>query len=188
MGILDKNLSLRNRNKILVGVWEDEDALIHAAEVLVYKGINIHDIYTPYPVHGLDRIIGVKRSRLARIAFLCGTTGLILMISMIYYMYVVDWPINVGNKPVRFTPSWIPVMFEGTVLCTAFGMGFFFFWRNRLLHGVKNDLLDDRQTDDRMIVAIETTESMNQSEVIEMMKSNGAVETREYVNGVQTVI
>ncbi len=90
--------------------------------------------------------------------------------------------------PSAKRPSWIPVMFEGTVLCTAFGMGFFFFWRNRMLHGVKNDLLDERQTDDRMVVAIETTDSMNQSEVIEMMKANGAVETREYVNGVQTVI
>jgi hypothetical protein len=180
MAILDKNLSLRNRNKILVGVWEDEDALVDAAHALVDKGIHIHDIYTPYPVHGLDRIIGVKRSKLARVAFFCGLTGLILMVTMIWYMYVIDWPINIGNKPVRFTPSWIPVMFEGTVLCTAYGMGFFFFWRNRMLFAVKNDLLDDRQTDDRLVVAIETVEGMNEAEVVELMKSKGAVETKEF--------
>jgi hypothetical protein len=95
-------------------------------------------------------------------------------------MYVIDWPINIGNKPVRFTPSWIPVMFEGTVLCTAYGMGFFFFWRNRMLFAVKNDLLDDRQTDDRLVVAIETVEGMNEAEVVELMKSKGAVETKEF--------
>lgn len=188
MGILDKKLSLRNRNKMIVGVWEDEDALMDATSEISHKGIAIHDIYTPYPVHGLDRIIGVKRSKLARVAFLCGLTGLILMTTMIYYMYVIDWPINVGNKPVRFTPSWIPVMFEGMVLCTAYGMGFFFFWRNRMLFGVKNDLLDERQTDDRMVMAVELSDSINEQDLISTMKNKGAVEVREFHHGVQTVI
>ena len=70
----------------------------------------------------------------------------------------------------------------------TYGMGFFFFWRNRLLHGVKNDLLDIRQTDDRMVMAIECVEGLNESEVLKMMKSNGAVELREYNHGVQTTI
>lgn len=188
MGILDKKLSLRNRSKMLVGVWEDEDKLVEATSALVHDGIQIHDIYTPYPVHGLERILGARRSRLARVAFICGLIGLILMTTMIWYMYVHDWPVNVGNKPVRFTPSWIPVMFEGTVLCTAYGMGFIFFWRNRLLMGVKNDLLDDRQTDDRMVIAIECVEGMNESDVLNTMKSNGAVELRELNHGVQTTI
>jgi len=188
MGLVDKNLSLRNRKKMLIGIWEDEDTLVSATKSIVDKGINIHDIFTPYPVHGLDHIIGVKRSRLARVAFLSGLTGLILMTTMVWYMYVYDWPINVGNKPVRFSPSWIPVMFEGTILCTAYGMGIIFFLRNRMLHGIKNDILDDRQTDDRMVMAIETEEGLDESQVLSMMKDNGAVETREMVNGVQTVI
>ena len=82
----------------------------------------------------------------------------------------------------------IPVMFEGTVLCTAYGMGFFFFWRNRMLLGVKNDLLDERQTDDRMIMAIECLDGVNESEVLNIMKNNGAVECREMSHGVQTTI
>ena len=86
MGLVDKNLSLRNRNKMLIGVWEDEDALLSASQAVVDKGIHIHDVFTPYPVHGLDRIIGVKRSRLARVAFFCGLTGLSLMFLMIWYM------------------------------------------------------------------------------------------------------
>ncbi|MCH1544594.1 MAG: DUF3341 domain-containing protein, partial [Bacteroidia bacterium] len=64
---------------MLIGIWEDEDTLVSATKSIVDKGINIHDIFTPYPVHGLDHIIGVKRSRLARVAFLSGLTGLILM-------------------------------------------------------------------------------------------------------------
>ena len=57
-----------------------------------------------------------------------------------------------------------------------------------MLHGIKNDILDIRQTDDRMVMAIETEEGLDESEVLSMMKDNGAVETREMVNGVQTVI
>lgn len=188
MAILDKNLSLRNRNKMLVGVYEDEDNLMQATQSLVDAGVHVHDVYTPYPVHGLDRIMGIRRSRLARVAFFCGLTGLSLAITMIWYMYVHDWPMNIGNKPERFTPSWIPVMFEATVLCTAFGMGFFFFWRNRMLHGVKNELLDLRQTDDRMIIAVETKEGMDEKSTLDLMKKNGAVELREFHNGVQTTL
>ena len=57
-----------------------------------------------------------------------------------------------------------------------------------MLLGVKNDLLDERQTDDRMIMAIECTEGLNESDVLNIMKSNGAVECREMTHGVQTTI
>jgi hypothetical protein len=67
-------------------------------------------------------------------------------------------------------------------------MSFFFFWRNRLVHGIKNELLDIRQTDDRMVIAIETTQELDQKAILTMMKKGGAVEMREFENGVQTVI
>jgi len=188
MGIIDKNLSLRNRNRMLLGVWEDEDKLVEATSSLVHAGVKIQDVYTPYPVHGLDRIMGVRRSWLSIVAFLCGMTGFSLAFLMIHYMYVQDWPVDVGNKPVRFSPSWIPVLFEATVLCTAFGMAFFFFIRNRMIWGIQPELLDERQTDDRMIIAVETESGMNDKEVLDMMKKHGAVELRERVGGVSTTI
>ena len=67
-------------------------------------------------------------------------------------------------------------------------MSFFFFWRNRLVHGIKNELLDIRQTDDRMVVAIETVNGMDEKAVLDIMKKHGAVEVREFHNGVQTVL
>jgi hypothetical protein len=188
MGIIDKNLSLRNRNKLLLGLFDDEDKMVAATSALVHEGVNIQDVYTPYPVHGLDRIIGVRRSYLSIVAFLCGLTGFTLAFSMIYYMYVYDWPMNIGNKPERLTPSWVPILFEATVLCTAFGMAFFFFWRNRMVHGIKPELLDPRQTDDLMIICVESGENVNESKVFDIMKSNGAAELRQRVGGVSTVI
>ncbi|MFM7765739.1 MAG: DUF3341 domain-containing protein [Sphingomonadales bacterium] len=188
MGIIDKNLSLRDRNKMLLGIWENEDKLVEATSELVHAGVKIQDVYTPYPVHGLERIMGVRRSWLSIVAFLCGMTGFSLAFWMIYYMYVQDWPIDVGNKPVRFSPSWVPVLFEATVLCTAFGMAFFFFFRNRMIWGIKPELLDDRQTDDRMVIAVETGEGVDEKKVLKIMKDHGAVELREKTGGVQTTI
>lgn len=188
MGIIDNNLSLRYRNKMLIGVWEDEDKLMETAHALKDAGIKVQDIYTPYPVHGLDRVIGVRRSNLSIVAFLCGLTGFSLAVLMIWYMYIYDWPMDIGNKPVKFTPSWIPVMFESTVLCTAFGMAFFFFWRNRMVHGIKPELLDVRQTDDYLIVAVETPTTDEYNKVKSIFDSHSPVEIRERVEGIQTVI
>ncbi|MCC7297779.1 MAG: DUF3341 domain-containing protein [Bacteroidia bacterium] len=188
MGLIDKNLSLRNRRKLILGIFDDEDKLMDASSALVHEGVHIQDVYTPYPVHGLDRIIGVKRSNLSVVAFLCGLTGFSLACLMIWYMYVYDWPMNIGNKPERFTPSWIPIMFESTVLCTAYGMGFFFFIRNRLLHGIQPELLHDRQTDDTMVICIETGDGVNESKIVDIMRSKGATEVRERNGGVQTTI
>jgi Protein of unknown function (DUF3341) len=188
MGIIDSNISVRNRRKLLLGVYDDEDKLMAAASALVHDGVKVQDVYTPYPVHGLDRVIGVKRSNLSVIAFICGFTGFSLAATMIWYMYVYDWPMDIGNKPARFTPSWIPILFESTVLCTAFGMAFFFFLRNRMVHGIKPELLDERQTDDLMIISVETGEGVNESQVLDIMRNNGAYELRERNGGVSTVI
>lgn len=188
MGMIDKNVSLRNRRKLLLGIYDDEDKMVAATSELMQEGIQVHDVYTPYPVHGLDRIIGVKRSNLSVIAFLCGLTGLSLAALMITYMYVIDWPMDIGNKPARLTPSWVPILFESTVLCTAFGMAFFFFWRNRLVHGIKPELLDERQTDDHMVVLVETGDGIDEKKVFDIMRKNGAAELRERTGGVSTVI
>lgn len=188
MGIIDNNLSLRNRRKLLLGVYEDEDKLVSAASALAHEGVKVQDIYTPYPVHGLDRIIGARRSWLSIAAFLCGLTGFSLAYLMIWYMYVHDWPLDIGNKPERLTPSWVPILFESTVLCTAFGMAFFFFWRSRLVHGIKPELLDPRQTDDLMIICVETGDNVNEAKVLDIMKQNGASELRTRTGGVSTVI
>jgi hypothetical protein len=67
-------------------------------------------------------------------------------------------------------------------------MGFFFFLRNRMIWGIKPELLDERQTDDRMVIAVETDESVDEKKVLKIMKDHGAVELRESNGGVQTTI
>ncbi|TXI81761.1 MAG: DUF3341 domain-containing protein, partial [Flavobacteriales bacterium] len=113
-------------NKVIYAVYEDPEQLKEGARKLVSNGIKVKDTWSPFPIHGIDPIIGVKRTRLAIVAFMFGITGTCLALLGIWYMNIFDWPMNIGGKP-SFTlyqnlPAFIPVTFEFTVLCAAHGM------------------------------------------------------------------
>ena len=98
-------------------------------------------------------------------------------------MNVVDWPMIIGGKPntLGMFTSFIPVIFELTILFTAFGMVIMFFARSRMIHGIKEDILDVKQTDDAMILAIDNgvEQSVSNDEIIATLQNEGAVEVRE---------
>jgi hypothetical protein len=106
----------------VLGVYDDEDVLLHAVEKVRGKGVKIHEVYTPYPVHGLEDVLGYKRSRLPIAAFLFGMLGTSLAMTMQFYMMNFDWPMIIGGKDHAAFPDFIPVGFEMTVLLAAFGM------------------------------------------------------------------
>jgi hypothetical protein len=100
--------------------------------------------------------------------------------TLAYSMNVVDWPMIIGGKPqdISVFTSFIPVIFELTILFTAFGMVILFFARSRMVHGIKEDLLSRRQTDDHMVIAIDNAESqdLSNSEIQSLLSSEGAIE------------
>jgi hypothetical protein len=89
----------------------------------------------------------------------------------------------IGGKPMDITvfTSFIPVIFELTILFTAFGMVGMFFTRQRMVHGIKEDILDIRQTDDKLVLAIDNGQDqpMSAQEIRSMIESEGAIEVRE---------
>lgn len=180
--MVDKSIILDNK-KFTVGVFDDGDKLLHAVHTLKEKGVKIFDCYTPYPVHHLDKALGYNRSNLTVGAFLCGLLGSLSGFTLAYYMNVIDWPMIIGGKPndIKVFTSFIPIIFELTILFTAFGMVIMFFMRSRLFHGIKEDLLDLRQTNDRLVLAIDDNEDhpISQSEITSLLKNEGALEIRE---------
>ena len=112
--------------QFLVATFPDEVTLRHAARRLSDAGFHIYDAYTPYPVHGLSELIGVRHSRLPLVALAGGVAGCMAALAMQFYMAVIDWPLNVGGKPLHSWPAFIPVTFETTILVAAlaavFGM------------------------------------------------------------------
>ncbi|MFY0643710.1 MAG: DUF3341 domain-containing protein [Bacteroidia bacterium] len=180
--MVDKEILLDNK-QFTVGIFEDSDKLLNAVKALRKKGVNIFDCYTPFPVHHLDKELGYKRTNLTVGAFIMGALGGLSGFTLAYYMNVQDWPMIIGGKPMSINvfTSFIPVIFELTILFTAFGMVGMFFARSRMIHGIKEDILDIRQTDDRLVLAIDNSveQPLDSSEIISMIQSEGAVDVRE---------
>lgn len=148
-------------NKVFHVMYDDDDKLMEAARELVGKGIHVNDVYSPFPIHGIDPIIGVKRTRLAIASFMYAMTGTSLALLGMWYFMISDWPMNIGGKPsfslFENIPAFIPVTFEFSVLCGAHGMAITYFLRNGTLPGMPASNPDPRTTDDKFVIEITTS-------------------------------
>ena len=148
-------------NKVFHVMYDDDDKLMEAARELVGKGIHVNDVYSPFPIHGIDPIIGVKRTRLAIASFMYAMTGTSLAVLGMWYFMISDWPMNIGGKPsfslFENIPAFIPVTFEFSVLCGAHGMAITYFLRNGTLPGMPASNPDPRTTDDKFVIEIITS-------------------------------
>lgn len=145
--------------QIIHGVFGDEVPMMKACEKLRSSGIRIKDVFSPFPIHGLDGAIGLPRTRLAICAFIYGITGTGLATLMMWYMMVHDWPNDIGGKPTWAyyfaVPAFIPITFEATVFCAAHGMALTYLLRCWLVPGAKAKNPDPRTTDDKFLVLLE---------------------------------
>lgn len=164
----------------IVGIFEDEDVLLKAVENSRDKGIKIHEVYSPFPVHGLDEALGYKRSRLPIAAFLFGMTGTSLALLMQFWMLGYDWPMIIGGKNHASLPPFVPVTFELTVLLAAFGMVGTFFIVSDMKPYKYPRQFDLRSTDDKHVMAIDLANNkLSKDELASILKSNGASEVNE---------
>ncbi len=174
-------------NKVIYAVYEDPEVLKGAAKKLVRAGVKVKDVYSPFPVHGLDPIIGVKRTRLAIAAFMFGITGTCLALLGMWYFMIYDWPMNVGGKPnntlYHNIPSFIPVTFEFTVFCAAHGMSISYLIRNKTLPGMPARNPDPRSTDDKFIMEIRTEENhgSDAGDITNLLSDTNAFEINERI-------
>ena len=162
----------------LVGVFDDEDAVLNGIRKVRGAGLKIHDVFSPFPVHGIDDALGIKKSRLPIAAFLFGLTGTSLALTMQIWMLGYDWPMIIGGKDPISIPNYIPITFEGRVLFTAFGMVITFFISNGLGPGTHfHPRFDVRATDNKFVMAIEMSRnSMSEEEISRALKDSGAEE------------
>ncbi|MDC3336567.1 DUF3341 domain-containing protein [Flavobacteriales bacterium] len=172
-------------DKVIYAMYDDDDVLKDGAKMLVGKGVHVADVYSPFPIHGIDPIIGVKHTRLGINAFLYGLTGTTLAITAINYFMIQDWPMNIGGKPsfsmLENLPSFIPIIFEFTVLCAAHGMAITYLLRNKTLPGMPARNPDPRTTDDKFVMEVRVNENSQFSgdELQAMIKETGIIEIEE---------
>ena len=169
-----------HKTRYLVGIYDEEHVLMHAISHVRHEGVNIKEVYSPYPIHGMEAALGYKGSRLSRAAFLFGVTGFLCASSMILFMMNIDWPMIVGGKSTLPYPDFVPVSFELTVLFASFGMVGTFLIVSNLLPGVEAKIIDPRSTDDKFVLALDIDANKKSVEEISiLLKAQGASEVYE---------
>jgi hypothetical protein len=138
-----------------VACYKDEHTLFNAIKKVRGNGYKIDEVYTPFPVHGLDGALGYKETDLHIAGFCYGITGLSTAVGFIGWALSKDWPQNFGGKPHFALPAFIPIMFELTVLFAAVGMVLTFCYLCQIMPGVKKHLFHERQTDDTFVLTID---------------------------------
>ena len=145
--------------KTIYGIFDCEEVLLSSVKEIRENKIEIIEVYSPFPVHGLDKALGLKETRMAITAFIYGCIGISLASLMIYNIMIIDWAQNIGGKPnfsfYHNMPSFIPVMFECTVLFAAHLMSITYLVRNGLYPGGTSDSPDERTTDDKFLMVID---------------------------------
>lgn len=168
------------KNNYILAYFNDEEPLMEAVKAVRGGGTAIKEVYSPFPIHGIDDLLDYKRSRLPIAAFLFGCVGFSLGLAMQTYMLGVDWPMNVGGKPAMAWPDFVPVTFEATVLITALGMVGTFFAACGFYPGAEAKIPDTRVTDDLLVIAIEKSKISGSFEQLsQMLMSKGAIEIKE---------
>ena len=165
-------------SKVIHAIYTDDDILMSAVKQVKAKRFHIEEIYTPFPVHGLDKAMGLAPTRIAITAFIYGLIGLTVAILMMNFIMIEDWPQNIGGKPsfsyIENMPAFVPIMFELTVFFAAHLMVITFYLRSRMWPFKNAENPDPRTTDDHFLMEIAV--NGNEKELEGLLAETGAVE------------
>jgi hypothetical protein len=164
------------RKKFVVGCFEEESVLFEAVKRVRKAGYKLHDVYTPFPIHGLDRVMGLRDTSLHTAGFIYGISGTTLGLSFISWVFTRDWPLNIGGKPHFALPAWIPILFELTVLFAAVGMVLTFCYICQMAPFVRKHHFHLRATDDKFVMVIECNPKTDEFAASSFLESVGATE------------
>ncbi len=145
----------------LVAEFVDEHTILDAARRAYAEGYRRLDAYTPIPVEGLSEVVGFRKSRIPLLMLLGGIAGLVGGFALQYWVHVINYPINIGGKPLNSVPMWVPITFETTVLLAALTGVLAMILLNGLpapYHPLFNVAEFARASQDRFFLAIEATD------------------------------
>jgi len=145
-------------SKVIHALYDDDDVLLSAVKEVKAAHHHIEEVFTPFPVHGLDSAMGLERTRMGVTAFLFGLTGLAFATWFLNLIMIQDWPQNIGGKPsfsfAENMPAFVPILFEMTVFFAAHLMVITFYMRSKIWPFKKAENPDPRTTDDKFLMEI----------------------------------
>jgi hypothetical protein len=147
----------------LIAMFDTPAGIMHAAEAVRDAGYKSWDVIAPFPIHGLDRAMGMRRSVVPRFSLAGGIVGFATGMTLIWWVGAWNYQLTVGGKPF-FSPIFaFPVAYELTILLTAFATILGMFLLNRLpmhYHAVMKQAHFKRATDDRFFIVIEARDPL----------------------------
>lgn len=165
-------------SKVIHALYDDDDVLMNAVKEVRAAHHHIEEVYTPFPVHGLDKAMGLEGTRLGITAFMYGVLGLGFATWFLNLIMIEDWPQNIGGKPsfefYMNMPAFVPIMFEMTVFFAAHLMVITFYMRSKIWPFREAENPDPRTTDDHFLMEVAVDGS--EDELTSLLKSTGAVE------------
>ncbi len=167
-------------NKVIYAIYNDDDVLMDAVKQTRAAKHHIEEVFCPFPVHGLDKAMGLSPTRLAICAFMYGCVGISFATWMMDFIMIQDWPQDIGGKPsmsyIQNMPAFVPIMFEMTVFFAAHLMVITFYMRSRLWPFKSAENPDVRTTDDHFLM--EVAVHGDENEMVSFFKNTGAVEVK----------
>lgn len=166
--------------KGVAGIFDSEEKVLEATRKVKDAGFRQFEVITPYPVHGMEEAAGIQRSWLPWVTFFAAIVGLLAGLALTYWTSAVNWPINIGGKPMFSLPAFVPIMFELTILFAALSsVGALFVACG--LPKVDPPIIDPDLSCHKFCIFIPATDrGYEESKVEEMLKSFGA-ETKKAV-------
>ena len=159
----------------LVAEFRNEYVLLGSVKAIRDAGFEIVDAYTPFAVHGLDKAMGLKKSRINQISFLFALIGITVGVLGQYWVSAINWPINIGGRPWNSLPAFMPVAFEVMVLFCGLGTVFSFFAWRKVKYGKQGLQPNLRATNDRFYVVVKQGQERKSTSVVKdiVTENNG---------------
>ncbi len=172
--------------RVHLALFTSEAKLLAALHSCRDKGLTILDVRSPYPIHGVDELAGIPRSRLPNACLIGGVVGLSLALWFQYWTSSIDWPIDVGGKPWNSLPAFAPVAFELTILFAGLSVIFGLLFRSKLLPGCRGRISDPRVTDDCFELAVtRANAALSDAAMADLWRDSGAIDTSEFVEDIR---
>jgi hypothetical protein len=161
-----------------IGIFDEEEKFLASIKSLQEKEFRIHDVFTPYPVHEVFHLLK-RKSRLPTAAYFFGLIAILSILAFLYYTSVINWPIVYGGKPFNSFPSFIVVTIVLTIFTVTIASLAAFSVRSNLFPGRENTIFDNRATDDKFVIVLDTMEKSLAEKAAALMKEEGATEVLE---------
>ena len=165
--------------QVIIGLYDDENQFISALKKVQGEGISVHDVFTPYPVHEVFKVLKLKTG-MPIATFVYALIGFSMIYYYLYYSAVISYPLIYGGKPPHSIPSFIIIAFVSMISFAVLMSFITFLFRTKMYPGKRPNTVEPRSTNDAFVIVLDKSDSQKRdNEILELLKEAGAFEITE---------